>query len=136
LSAFREQECKLLHLKSPNDLTPIGKQSSEEYAIALQKLGASVGEALLYDGTILVEGESDISFIEMGFPDLTRKYKLKEMGGRRGVEKTIDDLQSLEKAGLAIAPIYLIFDKDNAPANLKDSKMVRLLQWSRYCIEN
>jgi hypothetical protein len=127
LSAFREKECKLLHLKSPNDLTPIGKQSSEEYAIALQKLGASVGEALLYEGT---------TFIEIGFPELTRKYKLKEMGGRREIEKTVEDLQELEKDGLAIAPIYLIFDKDNAPSKLRDSNMVRLLQWPRYCIEN
>jgi predicted ATPase len=135
-SAFREPECKLLHLKSPTDLTPIGKQSSEEYAMALHKLGASVGEALLYEGTIFVEGEGDVSFIEAGFPDLNRKYKIKEMGGRREIEKAIDDLQSLERAGLSVSPVYLIFDKDNVPSKLTNSKTVRFLQWSRYCVEN
>ena len=135
-SAFRELDCKLLHLKSPTDLTPIGKQSSEEYSVALHKLGASVGEALLYEGTIFVEGESDISFIESAFPELGRKFKLKEMGGRREIEKAIGDLQALEKAGLSVGPVYLIFDKDNFPSELNSSGMVKFLQWPRYCIEN
>ena len=135
-SAFRELECTLLHLKSPNDLTPIGKRSIEEYSVALHKLGASVGESLFYEGTIFVEGESDVTFIETSFPEIARKYKIKDRGGRREIEKAVQELQALEKRGERVEPIFLIFDHDDAPSELRSSKSVRVSQWRRRCVEN
>jgi hypothetical protein len=35
-----------------------------------------------------------------------------------------------------VSPIYLIFDKDEAPSDLESSTAVRVLQWPRRCIEN
>jgi hypothetical protein len=134
--AFKEPDCTLLHLKSSTDLTRIVKQSFEEYSVALQRLGTSVGETLFYEGTIFVEGGTDIAFLEIGFPDLIRKYQLKDRGGRREIEKAIEDLQALEKKGEKVAPIFLIFDRDDTPSGLQSSEAVRVLQWPRRCVEN
>ncbi|MDA9391784.1 hypothetical protein WN73_14350 [Bradyrhizobium sp. CCBAU 45394] len=51
--AFADEECTLLHLKSSTDLTKVGKRAIDEYSDALARLGTSVGESLLYEGTSL-----------------------------------------------------------------------------------
>jgi energy-coupling factor transporter ATP-binding protein EcfA2 len=60
--AFADEDCTLLHLKSAVDLTRVGKRAIGEYSDALSRLGTSVGESLLYDGTVLVEGVDDVTF--------------------------------------------------------------------------
>ncbi|MDK4737795.1 AAA family ATPase [Rhizobium sp. CNPSo 3464] len=134
--AFSNDECALLHLKSPTDITRVSKAARHEYAEALNRLGTSVSESLLYQGTILVEGTTDVRFLEIAFPDYARRFKIKDRGGRREVEKTISELQSLEIQGQKVAPIYLIFDRDEEITTLKSSNAVRVLQWKRRSIEN
>jgi Protein of unknown function (DUF4435) len=95
-----------------------------------------VSESLLYEGTILVEGDDDVAFLEEGFPQLLRKFKIKDRGGRREVEKAIAEIQALEKKGQKVAPIYLIFDRDDEPTELNNSNCIKILQWPRRCIEN
>ena len=103
---------------------------------ALKLLGVSVSESLLYKGTILVEGDDDVRLLEEGFGDRFRRHRIVDLGGRREVEKNVERLQALEKAGRKVDPIHLIFDHDNAPSNLTSSTAVRILQWPRYCLEN
>jgi len=99
-------------------------------------LGASFSETLFYEGTVFVEGESDIHFLETAFPDLARKYHIKDRGGRKEVEKTVLEIQDLERRGREVDPIYLIFDLDDEPTKLESSGKVKLLQWPARCIEN
>lgn len=134
--AFNDEDCTLLHLKSANDMTRIGKRSIEEYAEALRCLGTSVNETLFYEGTIFVEGDDDVIFLQAGFPDTVKKYQVKDRGGRREIEKAILSLQALEEKGHKVAPIFLIFDRDEEPSGLANSPAVRVLQWQRRCAEN
>jgi predicted ATP-dependent endonuclease of OLD family len=134
--AFADEECTLLHLKSATDLTKVGKRAIDEYSDALARLGTSVGESLLYEGTILVEGVEDVTFLETGFPELLKRYKVKDRGGRHEVEQTVSALQKLEGQGQKVSPIFLIFDRDDQPSNLESSPSVRVLQWKRRCAEN
>jgi len=134
--AFSNDDCNLMHLKSATDITRVGKRALEEYADALHKLGTSVGETLFYEGTVLVQGGDDVSFLETGFADVFRRYRIKDLGGRREVEKTIREIQALEQRGETVAPIYLIFDHDDEPTKLQNTIKVKLLQWPRRCMEN
>jgi hypothetical protein len=65
-----------------------------------------------------------------------RHFKLKDLGGRQEVEKQIRRLQEAEANGVSMTPRYFIFDRDDAPSNLKDSGSVKVLQWERRCFEN
>lgn len=135
-SAFSNDACQLLHLKSPTDITRVGRRALGEYAEALQALGTSVTDSLLYEGTLLVEGTSDVEFIELAFPEISRKLQVKEMGGRREVEKAIVKLQEIETKGQKVAPMFLLFDRDNEITKFRDSPNVRITQLKRHCIEN
>ena len=86
-NAFSHESCNLLHLKSALDISRVGKAALDEYADALQKLGTSVSESLLYDGTVFVEGDDDVKFLTEGFPDVFKKLNVKDRGGRLEVEK-------------------------------------------------
>jgi hypothetical protein len=134
--AYKDEDCTLLHLKSPSDITPVGKRAVDEYSEALHRLGTSVSESFFYDGTVLVEGDSDVIFLEEGFPEIFKKYKIKDRGGRRDVERTAAEIQELERKGERVAPIYFIFDQDDEPTKLENSAAVRVLQWSKRCVEN
>jgi len=135
-SAFDQDDFALLHLETPTVLSRVGRTAYDEMADTLQSLGTSVSESLLFKGTVLVEGEDDIRLLQDGFGETLRRYKVSDLGGRREVEKTIKKIQSLELTGKKVDPIYLIFDHDNAPTDLKNSRAVRFIQWPRYCIEN
>ncbi|WP_455270341.1 AAA family ATPase [Rhizobium herbae] len=134
--AFANEDCALLHLKSSSDITRVGKQSLDEYSDALTRLGTSVSESLLYEGTILVEGDDDVSFLEIAYPEVTRKMKVKDRGGRREIEKTIRHLQELEAKGQKVAPIFLIFDRDEELTDLVSTNTVKIMQWERRAIDN
>lgn len=61
---------------------------------------------------------------------------VKDLGGRREVEKQIMQLQSAERSGTRLSPRYFIFDLDGIPTGLKDSEAVKVLQWDRRNLEN
>jgi predicted ATPase len=134
--AFSDEECTLLHLKSASNISRIGKHALDEYSEALTRLGTSVSESLMYEGTVLVEGVDDVDFLEAGFPDVLKRYKVKDRGGRREVEKTVRELQQLEGKHQKVSPLFLIFDRDDEPTNLTSSAAVKILQWPRRCAEN
>lgn len=135
-SAFDTEKCALFQLKSCTNISRVGRRAIDEYADALQKLGTSVGEALLYEGTVLVEGDDDVEFLRTGFGELLKKCNIKDRGGRREVEKTAKKLQDLELKGEKVSPIFIILDKDDEVTDLKSSASVRILQWQRRCIDN
>lgn len=134
--AFDSEECTLYHLISANNLSKVRAQDEITLNDALKRLGASESENLLYKGIIFVEGPDDISLLEAGFSQILRRYKLKFATGRREVEKTILDIQKYESNGITSEPTYFIFDKDDIPTQLKNSKSARVLQWDRRCLEN
>lgn len=135
-SAFGTDDCALFHLKTPSNISRVGRSSLEEYSNALQKLGTSVSETLLHEGTVLVEGDDDVKLLQDGFGELLRKYNIKDRGGRREVEKTAKKLQELEDRGQKVSPIFIILDRDDEITDLKNSEAVRVLQWKRRSIDN
>ena len=134
--AFSNENCSLYHLKSSTVISHVGRRAIDEVSDALQKLGTSVSESLLYEGTILVEGDDDVAFLEMGFGELLKKHKIKDRGGRKEVEKTAKKLQELEARGEKVSPIFIVLDKDEEITGIKNSEAVRVLQWNRRCMEN
>jgi predicted ATPase len=134
--AFDSEECSLFHLASEKILTKVRRKDEDEITEALRRLGTSESEGLLYRATIFVEGEEDIELLESGFADLIRRYRLKDLGGRREVEKQIKLLQEAEKKDTTLPPCYFIFDRDESPTGLTNSAKVRVLQWQRRCLEN
>jgi ABC-type cobalamin/Fe3+-siderophores transport system ATPase subunit len=135
-SAFESDEAVLHHLESPTQISKVGRRAYDELADALQKLGTSVSESLMYQGTVLVEGDDDERLLAEGFSELFQRFKISDRGGRREIEKIINKLQTLEARGEKVDPIYLIFDGDNSPTDLTSSKSVKIMQWPRYCLEN
>jgi hypothetical protein len=117
-------------------ISKVRKRDSDEVTNALASLGTSESEGLLYKSTIFVEGDEDLDLLEAGFGDTLRRHKLKDLGGRKEVEKQIEKLQKLEKNGDESTSRYFIFDRDNAPTGLSNSKTVKILQWDRRCLEN
>lgn len=134
--AFDRDECSLYHLVSPVMLTKVRSQDQQQINDALRRLGTSESEGLLYSATIFVEGDEDVELLEAGFGTLLRRYKIKDLGGRKEIERQIALLQEAEKSGADLTPRYFIFDRDDAPTNLKSSNLVRVLQWQRRCLEN
>lgn len=134
--AFESDECSLYHLESESMLTKVRRQDQSVISETLRRLGTSESEGLLYQGTIFLEGQDDISILEAGFTSLLRRYKLKDLGGRREIEKEIRQLQEAERKGVTLSPRYFIFDRDDLPTDLESSDSVRLLQWERRCLEN
>lgn len=134
--AFDSDECSLYHLESEKMLTKVRRQDHSVIAEALRRLGTSESEGLLYQGTIFVEGVDDNAVLEAGFASILRRYKIKDLGGRREVEKEIRQLQDAENRGIDLAPRYFIFDRDEMPTGLRSSKFVKVLQWERRCLEN
>jgi len=134
--AFEDDRCALFHLISPTNISRVGRKALDEYSEALAKLGSTVSEALLYRGTVFVEGDDDVAFLEEGYRDLLKRFKIKDRGGRKEVEKVAADLQRLEAEGARVDPVLLIFDRDDLPSNLRSSNAVHVLQWSKRCLEN
>ena len=134
--AFEREQCSLYHLRGRNTLAKVRQQDRSEIREALKRLGSSESEALLYKGTVTVEGIHDVEILQAGFGDLFRKYKIKELGGRKEVEKAIKQLQNAESNGGEIGNHCFIFDYDRKPTSLLNSTNVKLLQLDRFCMEN
>lgn len=134
--AFANDQCTLYHLVSEKVLSKVRSKDEEEISETLSRLGTSESEGLLYKATIFVEGQDDVDLLEVGFGDLLRRYKVKELGGRREVEKHIRQLQEAEKKGTTLSLRYFIFDRDEVPSIFESSETVKVLQWDRRCLEN
>lgn len=135
-SAFERSSCSLFHLRNGNSLAKVRQQDQGEIRDALRRLGSSESEALLYKGTVSVEGLHDVEILRSGFDHIFRRHKLKQLGGRGQIEADINELQEAEKRGDEIGYHFFIFDHDRKPTSLVDSTHVRLRQLQRYCLEN
>lgn len=134
--AFERASCALYHLRDGRTLAQVRYQDQGEIRDALRRLGSSESEALLYRGTVSVEGIHDVEILQVGFDDLFRRYRLKDRGGRGPVERDIRELQRAEAAGEDIGNHFFVFDFDRKPTSLMNSDRVRLMQLNRYCLEN
>ena len=134
--AFERSSCALYHLRDGRTLARVRYQDQGEIRDALRRLGSSESEALLYKGTVSVEGIHDVEILQTGFDDLFRRHRLKDRGGRGIVERDIKELHKAETAGEDIGNHFFVFDLDRKPTSLRDSEHVRLLQLDRYCLEN
>nr|WP_295466773.1 AAA family ATPase [Mesorhizobium sp.] len=135
-SAFSNSECQLLHLKSSSDVSPVGKKSLDEYSEAITRLGSSISENMLYEGTAFVEGPTDVEIITFAFPQLFRRLNLRPKGGRNQIEESIKEMQELERSGQAVSNLYFFFDKDDDVSKFRDSARIKIVQWPVRCIEN
>ncbi len=135
-SAFESPNCTLLHLQSPNIISPIYEQDKKEVFDALRRLGASTGDVLFSAGNIFVEGEHDKEILESGYDRLLAKYNVTQLGGRASVEKEISEIQAAEREGRLDTLKCFIFDLDAAPTPLSSTKLVKVLRWKRHCLEN
>lgn len=135
-SVFDKDGCTLYHLIEPTLITRVRQSDREVIAGALNKLGTTVSDELLFKATIFVEGTEDAEILETGFGDILRRHKLKDLGGRLEVEKHIEELQDAERKGTPFTRKYFIFDLDQKRTHLKDSGFVKVLQWQRRTLEN
>jgi predicted ATPase len=134
--AFDRDDSELYHLISGSMLTPVRKQDLEEVGNALRRLGASQGESLLYRGTVFVEGDHDSDILQHGFRELFHRYMIRDLGGRKNIEREVQVLQAEENKSARGFKTFFILDKDDEPTSLKPSKSVSVLQWKRRCLEN
>jgi ABC-type molybdenum transport system ATPase subunit/photorepair protein PhrA len=135
-AAFESPDCTVHHLRSHNDATKIYEKDSHEVFCALNRLGTSVADSLFSQGNIFVEGEHDSLVLEAGFYDFVAGYKITSLGGRNGIENEIVTLKKAETSGTLDKINCFIFDYDRIPTNTISTKLVRVLQWDRYCLEN
>lgn len=134
--AFDSDACTLLHLQSPTVISKIYPEDRQEVFGALRRLGTSASDALFSAGSIFVEGSDDIDVLQTGFDQLVNKYNLTQLGGRGNVEREIRTLQEAEAKGEVDTLKCFVFDLDNAPSSLVSTKLVKVLQWRRRCLEN
>jgi AAA15 family ATPase/GTPase len=135
-SAFDNSDCTLLHIQSSTVISKIYSEDRREVFDALRRLGTSASDTLFSTGSIFVEGDHDIEVLEAGFDELLCKYKITPLGGRGSVEKEILTLQEAEVRGEIDTLKCFIFDLDNAPSDLRSTRLIKVLQWKRRCIEN
>jgi len=134
--AFGKDECSLYHLVSEKVLSKVRYRDEDEISQALSRLGTSESEGLLYKATVFVEGDEDVDLLDVGFGDILRRYKIKNLGGRAEIEKQIVRLQDAERKGTKLSARFFIFDRDGMPTGLTSSEAVKVLQWDRRCLEN
>jgi len=134
--AFEDQKCRLLHLRSSTDISPVYPQDKAELFEALRRLGATTSDVLVWRGTVFVEGPHDVDILEASFPNRVTGYKLAPLKGRQEIEKEIKTVQKAEIDGKLNTKQLFIFDRDEAPTGLANSNLVKILQWDRYCLEN
>jgi len=134
--AFEDQTCKLYHLRSSTDLSPVLQQDSGEVFEILNRLGSSTADVLFSRGTVFVEGEHDAAILQSGYGSILQGYKIQSLGGRTEVEKEIPRLQGLERDDKLERKQLFLFDRDRSVTNLSSSDLIKVHQLERYCIEN
>lgn len=135
-TALHREDCTIFHLRTPKDVTPVDRRDKAELFEILRRLGLTSMDVVSWQGTVFVEGDDDIDLLGTGFPDLLAGYQLKSLGGRTEVEKDIARLQEAEKRGEVERLSSFIFDRDRKPSTIQSSRLVKVLQWDRYSIEN
>lgn len=135
-AAYEGKDCRLYHLRSPLDISPVYQKDKEEVFEALRRLGASTGDVLFSKGGVFVEGPDDATLLEVGFSSKLAGYRCTRMGGRSEVERAIRELQAADAKREVETPQIFIFDLDRRPTTFASSGMVKILQWDRYCLEN
>lgn len=135
-TALHREDCSIFHLRTPKDVTPVDRRDKAELFEILRRLGLSSMDVVSWQGTVFVEGDDDIDLLNAGFPDLLAGYQLKSLGGRTEVEKDIARLQEAEARSEVERLSSFIFDRDRKPVAIGSTRMVKVLQWDRYCIEN
>jgi predicted ATPase len=135
-TAFDRAECSLLHIQSPSIISTIYAEDRREVFEALKRLGTSASDALFSAGSIFVEGEHDIEILEEGFNDKLMRYKITQLGGRNNIEREIEELQRAEREGEINTLQCFIFDLDRAPSGLQGTRLIKVQQWKRRCLEN
>lgn len=111
-------------------------KDTDELGSALQLLGASELDDLLYRGLLFVEGDDDAEILQAAFPDELARLKVQKLGGRGEIERYIAQLQAAQPQGSELSRTAIIFDHDGRPTSLASSALIRIAQWDRYCIEN
>jgi predicted ATPase len=134
--AFERDDCQLFHLRNPKDISPVLRRDGDEVRLALDRLGVSTAQILTSRGTIFVEGETDSTLLEAGFPDHISGYLVKKAGGRGAVISEIDTLQKAELKGALKDFQVFIFDNDGQTIEKPSSDLVKVEQLTRHCIEN
>lgn len=134
--AFERDDCSLYHLRSGTDLTPIMRQDLSEVFEVFARLGSSPADVLFTKGGIYVEGVDDAAILKAGFGELISGFKLTSLGGRGEVQREVPALQAQEAKGHLSRVQLFILDNDRKPTGLTSSKLVKVAQLERYCIEN
>jgi predicted ATPase len=135
-AAFDRTDCSLHHLQSPTVISKIYAGDKQEVFDALRRLGTSASDVLFSNGSVFVEGEHDIEILGAGFSKLLAKYNVAHLGGRDAVEREIKTLQDAELRNAIDSLKCFIFDLDTISTALKSTKLVKVLQWKRRCLEN
>jgi AAA domain, putative AbiEii toxin, Type IV TA system/AAA ATPase domain len=135
-AAFDRTDCSLHHLQSPTLISKIYAGDKQEVFDALKRLGTSASDVLFSNGSVFVEGEHDIEILETGFSKLLAKYNVTQLGGRDAIEREIKTLQDAEAKNAIDSLKCFIFDLDTMPTALKTTRLVKVLQWKRRCLEN
>jgi hypothetical protein len=99
-------------------------------------LGSSAADVLFAKGNIYVEGPHDQLILQTGYAELLNGYKITSVGGRGEIEREIPNLQEQEKAGKLTKRQLFILDGDRRATTLSSTRLVRIHQLKRYCIEN
>jgi AAA15 family ATPase/GTPase len=86
--AFERTSCALFHLRSGTSLAKVRQHDQGEIRDALRRLGSSESEALLYKGTVSVEGIHDVEILQSGFDHIFRRFKLKQRTNRERHKRT------------------------------------------------
>lgn len=134
--AYERDDCELFHLRSEVDISPILPQDTREIVEAIRRLGGSTEQALTARAALYVEGEADVAILNSAFPDLLANIQVRALSGRNEIEKSIKSLQEAEKKGNLKERHSFLFDLDRKPTSLVASRLVRLEQLNKYCIEN
>jgi predicted ATPase/acetolactate synthase small subunit len=135
-AAFDRKDCALYHLQSPTIISKIYPEDRREVFDALRRLGTSASDVLFSNGSIFVEGDQDVEILDIGFNKLLSRYKVTQLGGRGSVEREIKTLQRSAPEEEFDTVKCFIFDLDNIPTGLTSTKLVKVLQWKRRCLEN
>lgn len=135
-TAFDRPDCKIFHLISSNDISPIYKQDKSEVFNVLQRLGSNSTDLLSTKGVIYLEGPHDTELLDIAISSLLSGFTAKHLGGRKEIEKNIKTLQAEDQKNKLDSHQYFLFDLDNKPTGLNSTKKVKLVQWDRYCLEN
>lgn len=137
LSATKEdEECQLLHIINSNTITPILKQDNSEAYEAIKSLGVTTADLLFNKGVIYLEGTTDEEYINEILKGYSFNFKIKSLGGRQILESEVKALQKTDEKNDLQGFHIFIFDFDNKPTSLRDTKNVKIIQWDRYSFEN